>query len=83
MSYLKKGYLSYSPKKKTVVISFDHNEPIKLKTNFALKDRGMELSELVVFNGKLLTFDDRTGMVFEIINDKAIPWLLLLDGDGL
>lgn len=42
----------------------------------------MELSELVVFNGKLLTFDDRTGMVFEIINEKAIPWLLLMDGDG-
>lgn len=81
-SYLKKGYLSYSPTKQTVVISWDHNDPIKLTTNFALKDRGMELSELVVFDGRLLTFDDRTGMVFEIINDRAVPWLLLLDGDG-
>lgn len=42
----------------------------------------MELSELVVFDGKLLTFDDRTGLIFEIVNDKAVPWLLLLDGDG-
>lgn len=42
----------------------------------------MELSELVVFDGKLLTFDDRTGIVFEIINEKIIPWLLLMDGDG-
>lgn len=81
-SYLKKGYLSYSPQKKNVVISWDHTEPIKLHTNFALKGRGMELSELVVFNGRLLTFDDRTGMVFEIINDRAVPWVLLLDGDG-
>lgn len=81
-SYLKKGYLSYSPTKQTVVISWDHNDPVKLTTSFALKDRGMELSELVVFDGRLLTFDDRTGMVFEIVNDKAVPWLLLMDGDG-
>lgn len=47
-----------------------------------MKGRGMELSELVVFDGRLLTFDDRTGMVFQIINDRAIPWLLLMDGDG-
>lgn len=42
----------------------------------------MELSELVTFNGRLLTFDDRTGIVFEIVNNKAIPWVLLMDGDG-
>ncbi|KAF5295165.1 hypothetical protein FQR65_LT10553 [Abscondita terminalis] len=81
-SYLKKGYLSYSPIRQSVVISWDHNDPVRLTTNFALKDRGMELSELVVFDGRLLTFDDRTGMVFEIVNDHAVPWLLLLDGDG-
>lgn len=44
----------------------------------------MELSELVVFNGKLYTFDDRTGLVYQIIdNQKIIPWVLLTDGDGL
>lgn len=42
----------------------------------------MELSELVVYNGKLLTFDDRTGFVYEIINDKIVPWIMLVDGDG-
>lgn len=81
-SYLKKGYLSYSPSKETVVVSWDHSDPVKLKTSFALNDRGMELSELVVFDGKLLSFDDRTGMIFTIINDKAIPWVLLPDGSG-
>lgn len=81
-SYYKKGYLSYSPSGKSVVVSWDRNEPIKLTTNFAHKGRGMELSELVVFDGRLLTFDDRSGMVFEIVNDKAIPWILLMDGDG-
>lgn len=42
----------------------------------------MELSELVVFNGKLLTFDDRTGLIYELENNKLIPWVLLIDGDG-
>jgi len=46
--------------------------------------RGMELSELVNFNNRLLTFDDRTGTVFEIIQDKpaVIPLYTLKDGDG-
>lgn len=43
----------------------------------------MELSELVAFNGKLYTVDDRTGIVFEITRDhKVIPWVILPDGDG-
>ena len=43
----------------------------------------MELSELVAFNGKLYSVDDRTGVVFEITpDDKVIPWVILQDGDG-
>ncbi len=44
----------------------------------------MELSELVVFNGALLGFDDRTGTVYQIdIASKfAYPWVLLVDGHG-
>ena len=44
----------------------------------------MELSELVVFNGGLLAFDDRTGTIYHV--DKAeklaYPWVLLVDGHG-
>ena len=42
----------------------------------------MELSELVVFNGKLLTFDDRTGIVFDLDKENVTPWVILQDGDG-
>lgn len=42
----------------------------------------MELSELVIFNGRLLTFDDRTGFIYEILNEKIIPWIFLGDGNG-
>lgn len=82
ISYYKKGYLSYTPQKDIITVSWDKSDSIQLSTNFALKDRGMELSELVIFDGRLLTFDDRTGMIFELQNEKAIPWVLLTDGDG-
>lgn len=62
-SYLKKGYLSYSPSLNTVVVTWDTQPPLILSSSYALKGRGMELSELVVFDGRLLTFDDRSGMV--------------------
>ncbi|KAK5640785.1 hypothetical protein RI129_009332 [Pyrocoelia pectoralis] len=81
-SYLKKGYLRYIPTRDTVVVNWDRAEPLKLTSNYAIRDRGMELSELVVFDGKLFSFDDRTGVVFEITNDEAIPWVLLMDGNG-
>lgn len=42
----------------------------------------MELSELVVFNGRLFTVDDRTGIVYEIIDNKVVPWVILSDGNG-
>lgn len=45
----------------------------------------MELSDLKVFNGQLLSVDDRTGVVYKILpgQEKPIPWVLLADGDGL
>lgn len=45
--------------------------------------RGMELSELVTFNGHLLTFDDRTGIVFEMTNNNIAPWVILTDGETI
>jgi soluble calcium-activated nucleotidase 1 len=45
--------------------------------------RGMELSELATWQGKLLSFDDRTGIAFEITRDlMAIPRYILMEGDG-
>lgn len=81
-SYLKKGYLSYSNAKDTVVVSFDNVQAVEIDGGYSLNGRGMELSELVTFNGKILTFDDRTGLVYELIDDKVIPWVLLMDGAG-
>ena len=35
---------------------------LKLSSHISEKGRGAELSELLVFNGKLLTVDDRSGL---------------------
>lgn len=80
-SFMKKGLLKWIPKKNIVTISWDHNYTI-LSSSMAFKGRGMELSELVVFDGKLLSFDDRTGMVYRLDANNAYPWIILIDGNG-
>ncbi|KAG4078405.1 hypothetical protein HA402_013116 [Bradysia odoriphaga] len=81
-SYYKKGYISYKESTEAIVVSFDADPVVELRNGYSLNGRGMELSELVTFNGKLLTFDDRTGLVFELNNEKVTVLWLLMDGDG-
>ncbi|KAG5185700.1 apyrase family protein [Tribonema minus] len=59
----------------------------KLKSGHNEAGRGMELSELVEYNGRLYTFDDRTGIVFEVIKESSgdyhvAPKHVLGEGDG-
>lgn len=65
-------------------LEWDKDELITLKSSLAQGGRGMELSELVVFNGNLLGFDDRTGTIYQIdlASKFAYPWVLLVDGHG-
>jgi len=50
--------------------------------------RGMELSELTLYQNRLLAFDDRTGSVFELLNKNrgadtyAVPRLIITEGQG-
>jgi len=50
--------------------------------------RGMELSELTMFQNRLLTFDDRTGTVYEILSKNGgaesmvVPRLIITEGMG-
>lgn len=81
LAYLLKGYLTWNPSLNMVSVTWDSSH-IKLESSLSQGGRGMELSELVVFNGKLYAFDDRTGVVYEIIENRVVPWILLTDGDG-
>lgn len=41
-------------------------EPLDVIGKISEANRGMELSELILYDGKMLTFDDRTGIVFDL-----------------
>lgn len=60
-SYLKRGFLSWNHRQESVVVNWDEEDHTELISHYSHKGRGMELSELVVFNGRLFSVDDRTG----------------------
>lgn len=80
-SYLMKGHLVWMPSRNFVSIKWD-KEIVTLSSTLGMKGRGMELSELVTFDGRLVTFDDRTGTVYFFEGDKVYPWVILMDGNG-
>jgi soluble calcium-activated nucleotidase 1 len=55
----------------TVVLHEDQTRTLLTQHNEA--GRGAEFSELVLYQNRLLTMDDRTGDVFEILNKPASP----------
>jgi len=75
-SYQNQYTVEFAPESRTLQSS--HNEA----------GRGMELSELTLYNGRLLAFDDRTGSVFEILSqDKGdknfvVPRFVITEGEG-
>ena len=79
-SHFKRGYLTLLNNGK-VAVEWDE-DVIVLSSTLSQKGRGMELSELIVFNGKLYAVDDRTGVVFRIQAKHSVAWVILPDGDG-
>lgn len=70
------------------------DEPTEVWTGHNEAGRGAELSELVLFQKRLLTFDDRTGIMFEIVNfansgvkgmngPQLVPRQIMMEGDGV
>jgi len=96
ISKLKLGKLHQTGK--IFSVEFDEGEII-LETHLGEAGRGLELSELVSWQGRLWTFDDRSGVAFEIIRDKiptnennnadvkynyrCVPRYILTEGDGI
>lgn len=53
----------------------------KLHTVLSVGNRGMELSEVIKYNGKLYAMCDKTGIVYEILpSNKAIQRFAVSDG---
>uniref|UniRef100_A0A8R1I167 Apyrase n=1 Tax=Caenorhabditis japonica TaxID=281687 RepID=A0A8R1I167_CAEJA len=81
-SLVSRGFLKVSADHKQADIHFDQDSEYYIDTNIAAGGRAMELSDLAVFNGKLYSVDDRTGLIYQISDKKAIPWVILNDGPG-
>lgn len=79
-SHFKRGYLTLLNNGQ-VTVEWD-KDIVVLSSTLSQKGRGMELSELIVFNGKLYAVDDRTGVVFQIHDTHTTAWVILPDGDG-
>ena len=70
--------------------SISWSEPEVFSTKMNEGGRGFELSELTWFRGKLYTFDDRTGIVYQLHNFRggplntmhADPAHIIMEGDG-
>lgn len=76
------------------VYSVDFGEMTRLVTAYGEAGRGAEFSELAWHRGKLLTFDDRSGIVFEVPQEAyaggaptnadigVLPRYIVLEGDA-
>ena len=85
-SHLKLGSFIWDDTKEIAIIEWDGSTE-EVTSSMSNGGRGMELSELVVFNGHLYTADDRTGIVYKLKKNKkgqwqVIPWVILSDGNG-
>ncbi|KAL4139267.1 hypothetical protein PRIC2_002765 [Phytophthora ramorum] len=97
VSYLLHATLKVTPgsssaqhKRDAYTVTF--GDELKFTTSMNEAGRGFELSELAWFNGKLLAFDDRTGIVFRLKHFEgvsmtkplqAIPEHIIMEGDGV
>ena len=79
-SYLKKAELRCDGLHSCTIHWLEDQE---IFTRFSESGRGMELSSLLSFNNHLYAFEDRTGIVYELVKgNKAIPRQILMAGDG-
>ncbi|XP_076242499.1 soluble calcium-activated nucleotidase 1 [Calliopsis andreniformis] len=81
VSIMKTGSLFWNPSDNSISIVWDDRNQV-LMSSLTMKGRGMELSELVTFDGRILSFDDRTGVIYFIEGEQAYPWVILMDGNG-
>eukprot|EP00033_Pygsuia_biforma_P000520 GCRY01000610.1.p1 GENE.GCRY01000610.1~~GCRY01000610.1.p1 ORF type:complete len:352 (-),score=40.07 GCRY01000610.1:425-1480(-) len=80
-SILRYGTLVKNEKTAEFKVEWDQ-ESVDLVSTLSEGGRGMELSELCYFDGHLFAVDDRTGIIYEIINGQPIAKFILREGDG-
>lgn len=87
-SLLMPGTISYDTNTNKYAMEMEDSATRTLKTKHNEAGRGAEFSELTIFEDRLLTFDDRTGDVFEILNKNSgtdsfvAPRYIITEGEG-
>lgn len=78
----RRGALTFRPE--TGFYKIDWSNTTRLESTLSVKNRSMELSELVRYEGRLFAFCDITGVVFEVdaAGSHAVQRLILSDGNG-
>jgi len=85
-STLLPGVLTRDDSSNKYTIKFEKHRTMVSAHNEA--GRGMELSELTIYKNRLLSFDDRTGTVYELLSSEdandtfAVPRFVITEGDG-
>ncbi|CAJ0951957.1 unnamed protein product, partial [Mesorhabditis belari] len=77
----RRGTLKFNEKENKAEIKWETTH-FPIASQLASGGRAMELSDLAVFDGKLVTVDDRTGILYHLNKDQVHPWVLLNDGPG-
>lgn len=84
-SLLMRGHIEYDASQNRYTLEVGAQSELISGHNEA--GRGMELSELTLYDERLLAFDDRTGSVFEIVSEPAedpivVPRFVITEGEG-
>lgn len=80
ISYFKMGKLDYDLHLKKITINWDdegNGEEHKSHNSSDDTGRGFELSELVTFYGRLITFDDETGLIYLYDDSEFKAWTVI------
>ncbi|XP_053991367.1 apyrase-like isoform X2 [Hylaeus volcanicus] len=78
-TYMFGGRLFWNATLKQYSIQFNA-ERVTVQSMYNEGGRGLELSELIFFDKKLLTFDDRTGILYEYLQNGALlPKMILTE----
>ncbi|CAB3400190.1 unnamed protein product [Caenorhabditis bovis] len=79
-STIKYGALAFSQNRTS---SFIHwLGAVNITSTININQRSMEMSDLKIFQNKLLSVDDKLGIIYWLRNGTAIPWVIASTGDG-
>lgn len=55
---------------------------VNITSTFNFNQKSMEMSDLKIFKNRLLSVDDKLGIVYWLRNGTAVPWVIASTGDG-